>query len=149
MSLRCTPYTRYGPTYPIQVQCWAIFLWPVSRECYRRSLALSSLLLRATLAQLGGPSALRISFGTQNLVYRDPHLTLKLCEVRGLETSLNNYVSAILGYGCHYIPSVIMTSKCDQPVLYYSWFILYNDGPALKQHWMCVFYLCCCRLTFV
>ena len=27
-------------------------------------------------------SALRISSGTQNLVYRDPHLTLKLCQVR-------------------------------------------------------------------
>ena len=31
-------------------------------------------------------------------------------------------------YGCHYRPSIIMTSTCDQPVLYYSWFILYNDG---------------------
>ena len=43
---------------------------------------------------------------------------------------LYNCVSPILGQGCHYMPSIIMTSTCDQPVLYYSWSILYNDGPA-------------------
>ena len=47
------------------------------------------------------------------------------------------------------MPSIIMTSTSDQHVLYYSLSILYNDGPAKKQHRMCVFYWCSCRLAFV
>ena len=42
-----------------------------------------------------------------------------------------------------------MTSTRNQPVHYYMWSILYNVGPKLKQHWICVFYLCYCGLAFV
>ena len=95
--------------------------------------------------KLGGPAT---------VVYRDPHLTLKLCQVQGFLAPIGNkFINYILGYGCpygcHYMPSIIMTSTCDQSVMYYSWSILYNVGPALKQHWICVFYLYCYRLVFV
>ena len=38
-----------------------------------------------------------------------------------------------MGYGCDYMPSIIMTSTCDHPVLYHSWSILYNVGPPLLK----------------
>ena len=62
---------------------------------------------------------------------------MKLCQAQGFFAPMGDKLIGLqlclpytALYGWHYIPSIIMTSTCNQPVFYYSWSILYDVGPA-------------------